>query len=174
MKNIPEKILQIRVLEGSSELGGIVDITPPNFENQSEEITGAGIDGSYESSSVGGYSNLPLVLKHRVVPSIASRRLMKPGAKDLTIYMAKQIYNSESGETEIQKIEIQAKATHKSLNSGTTGPNTKQDAEQTFNLLSYKETIDGEVAIEYDKFNQVCIIDGTDVLAEVRNALGLS
>ena len=174
MKNIPEKILQIRVLEGSSELGGIVDMTLPNFESQAEEITGAGIDGSFESVSVGGYNNLALVLKHRVVPSIASRRHMTPGAKDLTIYMAKQIYNSESGDNEIQKIEIQAKGIQKVINAGTSGPNTKQDADQTFNLLSYKETIDGTVTIEYDKFNQICIIDGTDVLADVRSALGLS
>ena len=40
-------------------------------------------------------------------------------------------------------------------------------------MIYIKVMLEGEVMVEIDKYNYICVIAGVDYLAEVRTALGL-
>jgi P2 family phage contractile tail tube protein len=52
-----------------------------------------------------------------------------------------------------------------------TGAGSGGSSEQE--ALYLKIEIDGQTVVEIDKLNFICIIDGVDYLASVRNALGI-
>lgn len=50
---------------------------------------------------------------------------------------------------------------------------TTSDTKNTIEVNYIKITVDGGTVFELDKYNYICNVDGTDYLANVRDALGL-
>ena len=60
----------------------------------------------------------------------------------------------------------------KSLNLGNLAPHSRQDLNGDYALRYLAIYVNGELVTEIDQLNYICMIDGVDYLASVRNALG--
>ena len=60
----------------------------------------------------------------------------------------------------------------KTTTMGQVAPASPADASGTYSVYYYAGYKDGKKLWEIDPFNQICVINGVDYLADVRKALG--
>ena len=70
-------------------------------------------------------------------------------------------------------LKVVVKTVPKKIDLGKLDVGASQDSSTEFECNYLKVWVDGEEKIEIDKFNFICVIDGEDYLAEVRQNLGL-
>ena len=74
-----------------------------------------------------------------------------------------------TGATGFQRISIYERGVVKKFTPGTMKAGGKMDSQVTLGLSYYKIVIDGKTMLEIDRLNGVFIVDGKDVLKNVRD-----
>lgn len=170
---IPEKAINYKLyVDGSSSLAAMVDVTLPNIEYLSETISGAGIAGEIDSLTLGHTSPMTLGINIRSLVG-EDFKFLAQRSYTLEIKAAMQSNDQSKGKLLVGKLAIIAKGTPKNLNMGTLGVGKTTDSNKEFSLTYLKIELDGEVVLEIDKVNMIFIVNGEDMLAEVRAALGM-
>ncbi|MCI6382855.1 phage tail protein [Fusobacterium mortiferum] len=170
---IPEKAINYKLyVDGSSSLAAMVDVTLPNIEYLSETVSGAGIAGEIDSPTLGHTSPITLGINVRSLIG-EDFKLLQQKSYTLEIRAAMQSNDQSNGKLTVGKLAIIAKGIPKNLNMGTLGVGKTTDSSKEFSLTYLKVEIDGEVVLEIDKVNMIFIVNGEDMLAEVRAALGM-
>lgn len=170
---MPEKLVNFRVYEDGADLLGTADVEMPNFEALTETISGAGIAGEVESPVIGHYSSQEVKLNWRTLAK-GNINLMAPKGHHLDIRGAQQMYDTNAGEYKIVPVKVVVHGVPKSSELGKLEKGAPTDTSNTLECYYIKVTLDGNEVVELDKYNYICKIDGTDHLAGVREALGLS
>lgn len=168
---IPEKVVNFNLYDEGEKMIGITgEVTLPNFEAMSETISGAGIAGEYESPTSGHFSSMEIEIPYRTVNG-RSTKMMTPTAKTIILRGSQQINDSSAGTIEYQPVKITMKVVPKNLNLGTMGVGQPSETANTLEILYIKIVIDGEEVLEYDKLNFIYVVDGQDILKEVREQI---
>ncbi len=169
---VQERLIGYRVYLDGKDLLGTADITLPDIESMTDTVKGAGIAGEIESPVLGQYGSMGLSFNWRTVNGNLMT-LARPKAHHLELRGAVQVYDAAAGtySTEAQKIVV--KATPKKIGLGKMDTGSAQDASSDFECSYIKLSIAGETKLEIDKYNYICVIDGEDILADARDALGL-
>lgn len=96
--------------------------------------------------------------------------LANPGeAEDLTLRGAIQGTDPATGKISYTSIAISMRGTVKEITPGTVKSGGKMESSVTMTLSYYKIALDGETVLEIDKLNNVFVVNGDDVLKEVRD-----
>jgi hypothetical protein len=169
---VPEKLINFRVYRDGTDLLGTSDVELPALEAMTDTVKGAGIAGEVESPILGHYGSMGLTLNWRTVTSNAVT-LAQPKAHQLDLRGAMQVYDASNGEYKSVPLKCVVKATPKNTQLGNMEVGATQDAVSEFEVSYLKLSIDNQEKIEIDKYNFICVIDGTDYLADVRKNLGL-
>lgn len=170
---VPERLNDFRVyLDGTNTLLGVVDITLPALQSLTETVSGAGIAGEYESPTLGHFQSMKLGLNFRVITS-EQVKLARQEAKRLDCRGAVQFYDAASGKYQVKPVRVVVQGPPTNTEFGKMQKNAASDGSGEIEVLYLKLLIDGKTAIEIDKLNYVCIIDGVDYLKEVKDALGI-
>lgn len=168
---IPEKLVNYNIYrEGEKLIGVSGEITLPNFEAMTETISGAGIAGEYESPTPGHFGSMEIEIPYRTL-SGQSTKLMVPRQETITLRAAQQINDVAAGESQIQGVKVILKVAPKNFNLGTFAVGQPTESANTLEVLYIKIVVDGEDVLEYDKLNFIYVVDGVDVLAEVREQI---
>ena len=174
MANIlSEKLINFRAYgSGGTELLGLVDVELPTLEAMTETISGAGIAGEIESPTLGHYGPMSMTLKWRTTER-GALRLLAPKAHAIELRGAIQRWNAALGEQEVMPLKIVTRCVPKSTPLGTLAPGSAQEPSAEFSVRYLKIFLAGRTYAEVDPLNYICVIDGTDYLADVRSALGV-
>lgn len=168
---IPEKVVNFNLYnEGEKLLGITGEVTLPNFEAMTETVSGAGIAGEYESPTPGHFGSMEIEIPYRTVNGQATK-LMTPTATTVILRGSQQINDASAGTIDYQPVKITMKVTPKNFNLGTFGVGQPSETANTLEILYIKITIDGEEVLEYDKLNFIYIVDGQDILKDVREQI---
>ncbi|MCG8637482.1 MAG: phage major tail tube protein [Desulfobacterales bacterium] len=169
---MPEKLINFRVYKDGNDLLGVADVDLPDLEAMTDTIKGAGIAGEVESPVLGHFGPMPMTINWRTVTG-NTMALAQPKSHQLELRAATQNYDSAAGEYSTGSQKVVVKATPKKTALGKLDVGTKQDSGSEFECNYIKIWLDGQEKLEIDKYNFICVIDGVDVLADVRKALGL-
>ncbi len=169
---VPEKLINFRVYQDGADLIGISDVTLPKLEAVTETVKGAGIAGEIDSPTLGHYGSMEVELNWRTLLK-SNIVLAKPKGVNLDLRGACQMNNSESGTLETVPVKVVLRGLPKTTDLGKLEMGSTTDTKNTIEVTYIKITVNGEDVLELDKYNYICNIDGTDYLAEVRDALGL-
>ncbi len=169
---VPEKLINFRVYQDGADLIGISDVTLPKLEAVTETVKGAGIAGEIDSPTLGHYGSMEVELNWRTLLK-SNIVLAKPKGVNLDLRGACQMNNSESGTLETVPVKVVLRGLPKSTDLGKLEMGSTTDTKNTIEVTYIKISVNGETVLELDKYNYICNIDGTDYLAEVREALGL-
>jgi len=90
-------------------------------------------------------------------------------AVDIVVKGALQGMDAGTGATGFQRISIYERGVVKKFTPGTMKAGGKMDSQVTLGLSYYKIVIDGKTMLEIDRLNGVFIVDGKDVLKNVRD-----
>ena len=94
-------------------------------------------------------------------------------SKTLDFRAASQVYDSGTGAYRVRPVKVIARGVPKGYELGKADPGKPTDTTVHLEVNYIKIDIDGATKVEIDKYNFISKIDGTDYLADVRDALGL-
>ena len=169
-RDIPAIINNFNVYNGDGdELIGITsEMTLADLVNLTAEISGAGIAGKYNTPVIGQYDSMqqeiPFRIMYKDMASIINP--MKPVR--VNIRGAIQVTDTSTGASKFCGFRYVVGGRCVSVKPGSMQPGNSMGASVTVEETYVLIEIDGEKVVEIDKLNNICKIDGTDLLEEVR------
>ncbi|MCI2105404.1 MAG: phage major tail tube protein [Intestinimonas sp.] len=168
MKTIPTKINNYNVYNAGNRLLGMgEELTLPDFEASTETISGAGVLGEFDDPNIGYFSNQEIEIPFRVLDGEAVDMLDMTKAVQLEIRGAQQTTNSE-GDIEPRQMRVVVRGRAKKFSPGKVKKGNPMDTSVTLTVLYILIELEGSPVLELDKLNEVFKINGTDVLAEIK------
>lgn len=170
---IPDKLINAKIYNsGKSELMGTADAELPSLEYMTESISGLGLAGEMETPVIGHFKSLPFKFKWNTTNELALT-LLQTQTHHLDVHASIQRYDTGTGEMISQPLKVVLRGLPKKVGLGKLEPGKKMDSETELECSYIKMWINGEVVLEIDKFNFICSVMGTDMLAGVRKDLGM-
>ncbi len=165
---IPEKVVNFNVYNEAEKLVGVsAEVTLPNLEAMTETISGAGIAGEFESPTPGHFGSLTVEIPFRVLYD-QSFKLMVPQGQTITLRASQQSYDVAGGEIQHRGLKVILKVIPKGIDLGKLSVGGPTDTKNTLEILYIKIVENGVTLLELDKANFIYIVNGVDVLANVR------
>jgi len=171
VNSIPDKVSNYNVYNEEEKLVGIsAEVTLPNLEAMTETISGAGILGEIESPNPGHFGSLPLEIPYRILDE-QSIKLSSKGMTTITLRASEQSYDVSAGVTNHRGLKIVAKGMPKGIDLGTLGVGKPTETKVTLELVYLKISLDNSVLLELDKINFVYLVNGKDLLADIKKQI---
>ncbi len=145
------------------------EIKLPNIEQIAATIKGAGTGGELEVPVVGMTSNLQVELNFITYGKESSSLFALNKQASIIVRGAMQVLDHATGVQSFKSVKATMKGWAKSYEPGTLKPGEQTNAKVTMNLTYYKLETDGRIEVEVDKLNDVFVVDGEDILREVRD-----
>lgn len=168
--NVPEVINNYNVYNNGNVLVGVSGaVTLPTLDAITEEVSGAGILGTYETSVVGMYSSMTQEVPFRILDEDIFSLMNPSELVDLTFRASAQSTVKATGAVDYKGMRIVERGRLKSFTPGTYELGKQMGASVTMELLYILIEVDGKTKLEYDKLNSVFVVDGKDLLEKVRS-----
>lgn len=169
-KCIPEIINNYEVYDGDGDkLVGITgEMTLAALNNLLAEISGAGVSGKYNTPVIGQYDDVQQEIPFRVVYVDMAEYMNPMKNTRLNIRGAIQVTDKSTGVADFCGFRYVVGGRCVGINPGSMKPGGTMDASVTIDATYILIEIDGEKIVEIDKLNNVCRINGTDLLEAVR------
>lgn len=169
---IPDKLINARIYnENGAALLGIGTVTLPELEYMSEAVSGLGISGELDTPVIGHFKSFQIKISWNSVAREAVD-LLRAQSHKLEIRAAVQYSDPSSGTYASRSVKVLVWASPKKFGLGKTESGKKMDNESDMEVEYIKMWMEGEEILEIDKLNFVCVINGRDQLAKVRQDLG--
>lgn len=171
MPKVDETVINFAVYEEGTEFLGMAEVSLPDLSYITNEVKGAGINGTFESVALGHLEALTLTLNFRTLVKSAIK-LSEPRNHQIDLRVAQQSTENVSGNTGVTKVKHVFIVRPKKLAPGKVAPASPADASGEYAVTYWATWIDGVRVVEIDILNFKCEINGVDYLADVRKALG--
>ena len=158
-------------ISGGRSLGS-AEVTLPDLKYMTADIKGAGIGGVITMPSRAMFENLEMTIKWRTVNK-DELKFLQHQALSFACYAAQQEYDAGTGEFNVVQHKLEVQGVPKNVNLGKLAPSEVMDTETVISIITLKETLKGNVILEIDKLNYVCKVNGIDLAADLKRALGL-
>jgi P2 family phage contractile tail tube protein len=168
---MPESLHSFNVYDVNEKLiGQTGEITLPNFEPMTETISGAGILGEHEVPITGHFTDLTIEITFRTVTA-AIAVLMRETSDLLYLRGGQQYYDHTTGEAKYQRIKITIRRRPKGIDLGKLQQAKMTESKVSLAIYYIKIEDNDTVLIEYDPYNYIYIVNGVDLLAELRSMI---
>ena len=154
MSKVDELVINYAIYEDATEYLGTTEVTLPDLEYMTEELSGAGIAGNFRTVTA------------------AAVKLMEPRVHRIDLRVAQQRMNLRTSANEITGVKHIMKVKPKKTALGKVAAASTADVSGEYAVSYYAMYMDGSKVTEIDPLNFICIINGKDYLKDVRKALG--
>lgn len=167
---LPNKLRKFNLFNnGNSYLGLIEEVTLPKLGWKTEEYDGAGQVAPVDIPLSLEKLEMEMTLGGLVVGVM--KQFGTIGLADVPLRFNGS-YQEAQGSA-IKAVEVNVRGFHRQIDPGNAKQGDNTQHKISTSLSYYKLTIDGEDIIEIDALNQVFIVDGKDLYADHRQAMGL-
>ena len=167
--NVPEVINNYNVYNNGNVLIGVSGaVTLPTFDAITEEVSGAGILGTYDTSVAGMYSSMTQEVPFRILDQDIFSLMNPAELVDLTFRASAQSTVKATGAVDYKGMRVVERGRLKSFTPGKFELGKQMNASVTLELLYILIEVDGKTMLEYDKLNAVFKVNGVDLLEKVR------
>lgn len=167
--NIPEVINNYNVYHNGNVMIGVSgSVNLPSLDPITEEVSGAGILGSYDTSIIGHYSSMTQEIPFRILDEDIFEIMNPNELVDLTFRASAQSTVKATGAVDYKSMRIVERGRMKSFTPGKFEQGKQMDASVTLELLYILVEVDGKTKLEYDKLNSVFVVNEVDLLEKVR------
>lgn len=171
MNQMPERLINYRIYGDSAKFIGTVDVTLPEIAFKTDTVEGAGIAGSLTTPILGMFEDMTLSLTWRTIQR-QSIAILAPGIHTLELRGSQQVTDIASGQTTTVAVKISCAVASTNYNLGTFAVGASTGSSSAFTVYQIKVWHDNVPVLEIDKPNFICVIDGVDYLAKVKEDLG--
>lgn len=172
MAQVDETVIGFAVYEDGTEFLGISEATLPEISNITAEISGAGINGKYETSILGQVEPMTLTLNFRA-PTRNAIKLFEPRRHNIDLRAALQKQDPTKGNVGVISEKHVLTIVPKKMNMGKRTTASPADASGEYAVMYYASFIDGKKMLEIDPLNYIYYVNGQDNRwEEIKKALG--
>ncbi|MDR6642775.1 P2 family phage contractile tail tube protein [Luteibacter sp. 1214] len=167
--SLPQVLKNYNVFQDSDNWAGLISsFTRPKLTRKTEDVNNGGMAGPVEidmgqdkvECSFSGNGFLISALRAYAATTVDAVGLRFVGAYQ----------NDATGA--YASVEVYVRGRYKEIDPGDAKTQTVGEFKYIMPCAYYRETINGKVMIEYDALNNILIVDGIDVLAAQRAAMG--
>ncbi|MDO8931502.1 MAG: phage major tail tube protein [Rhodocyclaceae bacterium] len=156
--------------DGKSCMGEVEEVKLPKLKRKMDDYRGGGMNGPVKTDL--GQEGMEI---EHTYAGIHSRVLEQFGCTKIAGVMLRFAGAYQRDDTcAVQAVEVVVRGRHEELDPGDAKGGDKGKTVVKSPLTYYKLTIDGKVMIEIDLLNFIEIINGIDMLADQRKAIGLA
>lgn len=171
MAKLDEAVINFAVYEDATEFLGMAEVELPEITKLTAEMTGAGLNGTFNAPIAGHFEAMTATFNFRV-PTKSQYSLFESRNHTLDLRAAQQQRDPVTGQIKTVAVKHVLVVTPTKLSPGKIAPASTADGSGEYSVSYYATYIDGKKVLEIDILNFIAIINGVDELAEVRKALG--
>lgn len=171
--NRPEQQKNFRVWENGTNISyGMATVQLPSMEALSNEVKGAGLLGSYNAPVVGHYGPLTATFNfYASSPAIKACFAGQPKRFDLRV--AEQMKDDSTGNKTVNAVKYLIGGTITKLDLGAVEGGASADGSIDLDVTLFAIYEGGRELQYFDKTNYIYRVNGNDILAAERAALGV-
>lgn len=167
--SLPTKLKNLNLFnDGLSYIGQVTEVKLPTLTRKMEEYRAGGMAGSIDIDL--GQEKIELEWKCGGLMKQVLRQYGMVSHSGVPLRMAAAYQREDTGE--VDAVEIVVRGRHSEIDSGTGKPGDDTEFSVKTSVSYYKLSINGRVEIEIDMVGMVFIVDGKDLLADQRRAIG--
>jgi len=167
----PEAYIDFEVYEDATNYLGISQVTLPNINYITQQLTGAGIAGNVNAVLIGMVDAMTATFNFRSALDAAAN-LLAPTAHHIDLRAAEQYWDTQAVNREVIADKYVMVMSPMNMTPGTVAPASLTDTSCEFNVTYYAAFKNGEKIWEIDPWAYVCYVNGVDYMEPVRRALG--
>lgn len=168
--SLPRKLKNYALfVNGESYVGQVPEVTLPKLSRKTEEYRAGGMNGPVATPMGMDKLELKWTASGYIKSMLAQWGIQTVGGVLLRFAGALQSDDS----TEVNSLEIVVRGYHTEIDFGKAEAGGKTEIQISTAISYYKLSINGQTVIEIDFVNMIEIIDGTDLMADIRTAIGL-
>ena len=169
-KDIPEIINNFKVYNGDGdELVGVTgEMSLADLNNITAEISGAGIAGKYNTPVIGQYDSIQQEIPFRTMYKDVATIMNPMKVARLNVRGAIQLTDTSTGVSKLCGFRYVVSGRCVGSKTGSMQPANPMGSSVTVEATYVLVEFGGEKVVEIDKLNNICKIDGEDLLEEVR------
>ena len=170
MAILPTVINSFNCYSSGDKLLGVADeITLPDFNAMTAQITGAGIAGSVDVPITGFFDSMDFSISFRTLTDDTFKLTNAGKQVALVLRAAAQTTNTATGAIGNQGVRIAVRGYMKAFAPGSVKVGDAMNSSVTLSVTYILIEVGGDVKIELDKFNCKFVVDGRDVMAKRRS-----
>ncbi|GGE50515.1 major tail tube protein [Halopseudomonas oceani] len=169
---MPRKLKNFNIFNDANSYQGIAkNITLPALARKMEAYRGGGMNGPVKADL--GLSDDGIQVEWTLGgwDLLAIRQWGATSASAVALRFTGAVQQDDTGAT--QAVEVVMRGRHEEIDFGNAEPGGDTEHSITTTCTYYKLSVDGEVLVEIDILNMVEIVNGEDILADQRAALGI-
>ena len=169
---MPRKLKNMNLFnDANSYLGVCKSVTPPVLARKMESYRGGGMNGPVKADL--GFSDDGLQVEFTLggLDLISLRQFGATSAAGVMLRWAGAYQQDDTGE--YTDVEVVVRGRHETLDGGEATPGEDTEHTITTTCSYYRLTVDNRDVIEIDLLNFIEKVDGVDMLAAQRRAIGL-
>ncbi len=167
---IPQVINRFNLYRSGNKLVGLTgEVELPAVTMLTDTLEGAGTGGNMDIPVIGLTENMDIQIPYMALTKDMFSMANPNEAADLTLRGAVQGTDPATGKIAYVSIAIAVRGIVKEITPGTVKAGAKMESSVTLTLSYYKISLDNETVLEIDKLNGIFVVNGEDVLKEVRN-----
>ncbi|MGL4869980.1 MAG: phage major tail tube protein [Aeromonas veronii] len=169
---LPRKLKHLNLfMDGGNWIGVSEDYTPAKLSQKFEAYRGGGMMGAANIHMGLDDSALDTSFTFGGVEADLVKRMGVAKIDGVALRFAGSFQRDDTGE--VVPVEIVQRGRFKELDRGTFKSGDNSQSKISMVNTYYKETMNGVVLCEIDLINMIWIVDGVDLMAEHRKAIGL-
>ncbi len=164
------KINAYNVYNDGTKLVGVSDeVTLPDFEGLTETLRGPGILGEIDEPLLGRFGAREIEIPFRTLSNEMFGLLAAGAAVNLTLRMSTQAIEESTLATDFMPSRIVIKGKSKGFTGGSVKQGQGTGSSVKVEIVYFLVEVNSKKKFELDKLNFVYKVNGTDMLAKVRN-----
>lgn len=167
---ISGSVIAHKLLADGVEIDDNVSCQLPSIEVQTGEIKGAGILGTIDMPVTGQIGSMTFTINMRSVNKNAAN-LAKPGIQNIELRFVRDVVNA-SGQVIPEGTKIFITGINKKYDPGKVESPSTMDGSIDFEVIRYRQIINGVETLLIDKRNYIYKINGVDYMQQIRRILG--
>lgn len=170
-KTIRDKVVNYNIYKDGKTFLGTSTVDLPEVGSISDAVKGAGIMGEIEVPAIGQVPSMTITLNWNVAEPAAAA-LMLPEYHKIDVRSAQQMFGTVEQKLKAEEVRYTFRAMPKTLTEGSLEAGTAMSGSLEMEVVYYKKVIGGKEVLEIDKFAGIYKVNGVDIMAGVRKALG--
>ena len=169
---LPDKTTAFKVYHNGNYELGIATVDLPEIAYVTDTLSGAGIAGELDTPVQGHFQSMQTTLHFRTVTAQALSLLQTTGGT-ITLMASQQDVDTGAIALVDTGLKIVIKYLPHTVSLGTEESGASTDTSVELEVTYLKIEIEGRELVEIDKLNYKHVVDGVDLLANVRRNVGM-
>lgn len=158
-----------RLLDGLKMVEDVTTVGLPTIEHPTSSVKAAGMVMDVDIPNMYHFNAMEFEVSHNNGTNCAL--LAQPGNHSLEFRVARDIYDSNAGETDLELVKVRVRGAHKSTEKGDIETGNPYGSTEKYSVLRYEEEIRGVVTTLIDSMAGIIRINGKDYSSKLKSLL---